>query len=290
MHEVYRVIEPYQAAYAVSLRAGIGERLVFERKKSEWEGWLWCTDAAGRSGWVPESWVRPEGGYCVLQQDYTGDELSVERGETLAAQLIESGWVWASKESGESGWVPMKHLAPVGRADNPYRLSDADQAAMLRKLMLYWDGQWFLKTVEVFGLEEAVALNARVRASFGRIEMRLMLKAVGKSQAHDLGDALHLLETYAQTFMANRLRAEFSALGSDRAEVIVRRCAAYEGAKHAGLNRTDQACVACEGLWEAWMGVLLPESQVEVEYPQRQGMGDPICRFVLHITAQDETA
>ena len=54
---------------------------------------------------------------------------------------------------------------------SPYNLSGDQQARMLRRLMLYWDGQWFLKAVEAFGLEEAIALNARVRASFGRIEM-----------------------------------------------------------------------------------------------------------------------
>ncbi|RPI49646.1 MAG: hypothetical protein EHM56_12060, partial [Chloroflexi bacterium] len=61
--------------------------------------------------------------------------------------------------------------------ETSYRLSPEDQVHMLRRLMLYWDGQWFLKAVDAFGLDAAVALNARVRASFGRIEMRLLLKA-----------------------------------------------------------------------------------------------------------------
>ncbi|MGD8626285.1 MAG: hypothetical protein PVF47_04215 [Anaerolineae bacterium] len=167
--------------------------------------------------------------------------------------------------------------------DNPggYQLSDAQQAQMLRKLLLYWDGQWFLKTVDAFGLEAAIELNARVRSSFGRIEMGLLLKAVGKSQADDLADALRLLDTYAGIFMGGRLRAEFASLGEDRAEVIVRRCAAYEGAKRAALPRVDQACTACETLWDAWLETLLPEAQVTVRYPLRLGKGDSICRFEI---------
>lgn len=162
-----------------------------------------------------------------------------------------------------------------------YSLSAAQQVQMLRKLMLYWDGQWFLKAAEALGLDPAIELNARVRASFGRIEMRLLLRAIGKSQADDLADALRLLQTYAETFMGNALRSEFVALDSRHAEITVQRCAAYEGAKRAALARQDQACVACEALWDAWLEVLLPGSEVKVHYPQRQGKGDPVCRFVI---------
>ena len=162
-----------------------------------------------------------------------------------------------------------------------YSLSDADQVQMLRKLMLYWDGQWFLKTVEASGLEAAIDLNALVRASFGRIEMRVLLKTLGKAQADDLADAMRLLETYSASFLGRGLRAEFVALDLHRAEILVRQCVVYEGAKRAALPRADQACVACETVWNAWLETLLPGSRVEVEYPLRQGKGDPYCQFVI---------
>lgn len=158
---------------------------------------------------------------------------------------------------------------------------------MLRKLMLYWDGQWFLKTAEAFGLDAAIDLNARVRASFGRIEMRQLLKTLGKSQAEDLADAVHLLDTYAEAFMGTRLRAEFLFQDPNRAEVLVRRCAAYEGAKRAALPRADQACIACETLWDAWLETLMPDRLVEVQVAARQGKGDPICRFLIQLDADE---
>jgi hypothetical protein len=86
--------------------------------------------------------------------------------------------------------------------------------------------------------------------------------------------------------MAGTLRAEFRALSATRAEVLVRRCAAFEGAKRADLARTDQACVACEGLWAAWLGTLLPETQVKVDYPARMGMGDNHCSFHIETKAR----
>jgi hypothetical protein len=168
-------------------------------------------------------------------------------------------------------------------SDAPYPLTEAQQAHMLRKLMLFWDGQWFLKTVDAFGLDAAIDLNARVRASFGRIEMKTLLKTLSKPRAGDLYDAMRLLDTYAGAFMGGTLRAEFAALEPDHAEVTVRRCAAYEGAKRAGLPRVDQACVACETVWNAWLETLLPGVQVDVDYPMRMGKGDRLCRFVIHL-------
>jgi hypothetical protein len=167
--------------------------------------------------------------------------------------------------------------------DTPYPLSDADQAKMLRKLLFYWDGQWFLNAVDTYGLEEAIALNARVRASFARFEMRVTLKAVGKRRADDLPDAMRLIETYAKTFMGGALRAEFVKADEVRAEVRVHRCAAFEGAKRANLPRVDQACVACEGLWNAWLECLLPDSQVDVRFPTQLGKSDPQCSFIIQV-------
>jgi hypothetical protein len=236
---------------------------------------------------VPENWLTLDEGFCILQRDYTASELSVDMGELITARFVESGWVYGTRASGECGWVPLNHLSPVAQAPTTYHLSDAEQARMLRKLMLYWDGQWFLKTAEAFGLDAAIELNAQVRASFGRIEMRTLLKAVGKQRADDLPDTMRLLETYAKAFMGGRLRAEFSVLGDKQAEVVVRRCAAYEGAKLAALPRQDQACVACETLWNAWLETLMPGIEWDIQFPMRQGKGDPVCRFIATVRAQE---
>lgn len=281
MEKTYRVTKPYQTSFPDPLVAKAGTELRFERKESEWDGWLWCWDPSGRCGWVPESWLSLDEGTCVLQRDYTAHELSVAEGELVTAIFSESGWIFGAKADGEQGWVPLNHLSPVGQQPALYPLSDAQQARMLGKLMLFWDGQWFLKTVDAFGLEAAIDLNARVRTSFGRIEMRSLLKAVGKPAADDLADAVRLLGTYSKVFMQDRLRAEFAIEDDHHAKVVIHRCAAYEGAKRAALPRKDQACIACETLWHAWLETLMPERAWDVQYPLRQGKGDPFCLFLV---------
>jgi uncharacterized protein YgiM (DUF1202 family) len=59
---------------------------------------------------VPENWVEKRGRDCLLQRDYTATELDVEEGETVTVLLMESGWGWATNESGKSGWVPLECL------------------------------------------------------------------------------------------------------------------------------------------------------------------------------------
>ena len=148
-----------------------------------------------------------------------------------------------------------------------YPLPDETKVSMLRKLALFWDGQWFLRAVDMFGLESAMELNAAVRNSFGRIEMRTILKAVGKKKADDLADALRIIATHTELLLGPGAKADY-LLDQDRARIIVRRCAAFEGAKRANLERHDQACVTCETLWDTWLGVLLPETDIDVQYPQ----------------------
>ena len=51
-----------------------------------------------------------EGEQCLLRRDYTATELNVDEGETVTVLLMESGWGWATNESGQSGWVPLEYL------------------------------------------------------------------------------------------------------------------------------------------------------------------------------------
>jgi hypothetical protein len=161
-----------------------------------------------------------------------------------------------------------------------YTIPEARKVRMLRKLALYWDGQWFLNSVQKFSLEEAIELNAIVRNAFGRIEMRTILQAVGKKQADDLPDALRMIATHVHLLLGPGVKADWQ-MGDASARVLVRRCAVFEGAKRANLPRHDQACVTCETLWDTWFQALLPEAQITVQYPQRQGKGDPICEFII---------
>lgn len=112
----YRVIKPHEAKAPESREIESGQRLKFQRKSTDFEGWLWCTAEDGFGGWVPENWVtitqEPSSdgggpGWCYLKRDYRPDELTVNPGDELDGRMVESGWLWARTADGRKGWVPL---------------------------------------------------------------------------------------------------------------------------------------------------------------------------------------
>jgi hypothetical protein len=169
----------------------------------------------------------------------------------------------------------------------PYTISPQKRARMLALLAMAWDGQWFLKVHDAYGWTAAAELNARVRAAFGRIEMRRMLRALGKEAADDFEDAARIIQTYFHEVLAAGFEAEF-AVTSDRMEITVTRCAAHLGSQWAGLERHDQSCLACPELWQVYCEVLLPDTPIEVEVRECMGHDAPRCLFVIHRRIRDD--
>jgi len=106
----HTVTKAYTSAYPDPITAKRGDRLVFERRESEWPGWIWCIASGGAAGWIPESWVVIDGDDCVMQRDYTAVELTVAQGDVVTVVRKEAGWAWARNESGEEGWLPLDRL------------------------------------------------------------------------------------------------------------------------------------------------------------------------------------
>ncbi len=111
-----RAIADYEAAYPHPIAIAAGERLVVGRRDQEWPSFVWCTNCEGRAGWVPESYLGRQGDVGVARCDYTARELTVSAGQLLTVERAEGGWVWATDQAGQSGWVPEKVLAAVGEA------------------------------------------------------------------------------------------------------------------------------------------------------------------------------
>jgi uncharacterized protein YgiM (DUF1202 family) len=104
----YRVIAGYESPYTAPFFLKKGETVQIGRRDDEWPGWVWCTNAAGESRWTPESYVRGDGPVGQVVRDYEATELAVKVGEVVTAVLEESGWLWCTNQSGQSGWIPKK--------------------------------------------------------------------------------------------------------------------------------------------------------------------------------------
>ena len=101
----YRVIADYDSPYTEPYCLKKGETVQVGRRDDEWPGWVWCTNAAGESRWVPEAYLGSNG---LVLRNYESTELEVKAGEVVTAIIEESGWLWCTNQSGQSGWVPQK--------------------------------------------------------------------------------------------------------------------------------------------------------------------------------------
>ena len=106
MKKKHLVIKSHQPSFDYYLSLKKGEILTYERKPTESTGWIWGTTTGGKSCWVPEAWVELMGKQCKLRRDYNSKELAVNKGDTVQAKLIESGWAWIVNSNDEMGWIP----------------------------------------------------------------------------------------------------------------------------------------------------------------------------------------
>ncbi len=106
----YLVVLDYHCAYPDPLILRTGEILKVEEKKCEYGEWLWCTSSEGKSGWVPESYLKRQGDSGTLLCDYDATELTVKAGEEVLAGEKACDWLWCTNSEGKKGWVPKKCL------------------------------------------------------------------------------------------------------------------------------------------------------------------------------------
>ncbi len=100
-----RVVVSHAATYVDALKTKKGGRRDDERPV-----WIWCTNAEGKSGWVPQSYLRIEGMRATLLCDYDASELTVTPGEILTVGTEESGWLLCVNAAGQRGWIPARNV------------------------------------------------------------------------------------------------------------------------------------------------------------------------------------
>jgi len=108
-----QVVVAYSAPFPDPIRVKAGELVTIDPdKKTAITGWLWCTNRAGKSGWVPHAYLDRKGSTGRMSCDYDAIELTVRVGEILTVHKMESGFYWVSDRRGRRGWVPVSHVEP----------------------------------------------------------------------------------------------------------------------------------------------------------------------------------
>ena len=104
------VIKAHQASYANPIIAIKGTLVKCIKRDPDFPGWVWCEDATGLDGWVPESYLQFDGDHAELLEDYDALELTISEGERLDIIKEIAGWYFCQNESDQYGWVPVENL------------------------------------------------------------------------------------------------------------------------------------------------------------------------------------
>lgn len=114
-----RVAADYHPAYPDPLVISAGETLTVGTNDTQWPSYVWCTNRAGKGGWVPESYVERTGGDGgIARRNYTAAELEAKAGETITLEQFEGGWYWAANQAEQRGWVPAEHVELIEENHN----------------------------------------------------------------------------------------------------------------------------------------------------------------------------
>jgi hypothetical protein len=109
------VIKAHQRSYDDPITLVQGERVRLE-ERDLWNDqylWIWCTNDAGKSGWVADSFldIDADGQHATSKRDYDAIELTVNEGDRLTLLEETHGWYWVRNEQGTQGWIPVDHIA-----------------------------------------------------------------------------------------------------------------------------------------------------------------------------------
>jgi len=114
------VVRPHINSDPDPVRFVTGDVLSVGHHDQQWRSYVWCTDQASHSGWVPDSYLEMTGAHeATALRDYDATELTVGRGELLDVLDEAGGWLRCRTSGGHEGWIPSDTVEPVeGPTDN----------------------------------------------------------------------------------------------------------------------------------------------------------------------------
>ena len=101
-----RVTTPYLSEFANPIHFSKGDLLVVGKQDTGFPGWIWTTTPDNNQGWAPMAILSLDGQRAVAQEDYIATELSTKTGERLRVTRELAGWLWVTRDTQESGWIP----------------------------------------------------------------------------------------------------------------------------------------------------------------------------------------
>lgn len=163
-----------------------------------------------------------------------------------------------------------------------YNIALPTQKFILQMCMAQWDGQWFLKSKLKYGIEAANELNQNIAFSFGKIEARHILSALGirKGTITSIPEVFKIINTFMDVSVPKIMKFKFTAHSNNEGEAYVKKCFIWEEVKKS--KKEDEYVCACNFRHRGWMESMGVDG--EIIPIKRFSTGDNCCifKFVLN--------
>ncbi len=155
------------------------------------------------------------------------------------------------------------------------------QKPILQMCWAQHDAQWFLKSKNEVGVDEANLLNRKVIYSMGKIEARHILNALNlaKGEVKSVQEIFKVMNTIMDVYFPNIMQFKFLANSSKEGTAVVESCFIWDMVRQSG-GEGEYIC-ACNSRHQGWLDATLDNGKIEVL--KRISNGDDMCifRFIM---------
>lgn len=119
--------------------------------------------------------------------------------------------------------------------------------------MAQWDGQWFLKSKKKIGIKQANELNQSVAFSFGKIETKHILNALGirKGTVKTIPEVFKIMNTIMDVMIPKIMKFKFVIHSDNEGDGVVKKCFIWEEVRKS-KGEKEYIC-ACNFRHRGWM-------------------------------------
>jgi hypothetical protein len=145
--------------------------------------------------------------------------------------------------------------------------------------MAQWDGQWYLKSKNKYGFEEANKLNQKVVFSIGKIEVRHILSALGikKGDIKTVSEMFKVMNTIMDVLIPKVMKFKFVAQSENEGIAYVDKCFIWKEVQKT-KEALDYVC-ACNFRHRGWLEAMGLNGQIIAL--KRFSNGDNCCEFMF---------
>ena len=158
-------------------------------------------------------------------------------------------------------------------------LSAKQKEEILRDIWIAHDGRWFLKTAEKLGFDIATQLNLAVTKSFGKTEIKRLLKEIGKPEIAKIDDLRDFLLIASDLYCPLEHKYEYSIINKNNLSVKILQCYVHKNVSHAGTTEIHQC--AGKQRFISWLEALALKGTVSNSQNTNNCNGE--CEYIFTI-------